>query len=104
MTDALYELPPSHQRKGKGGKGRETYKMNTRNFTNNTGNTNTTNNTKRNNLKYTKPILSFPELHARHWHAASSCRAAPGCPRLDMAVGRNWTQGHTDLNLDQDHR
>jgi len=35
---------------------------------------------------------------------ASSCLAAPGSPRLDSAVGRNWTQGCTDQNLDQDHR
>jgi len=42
----------------KGGKGRDTYKLNIQNsFTNNT-------NSERNNGKYTKPILSFPELGA----------------------------------------
>jgi len=49
-----------------------------------------------------KPILSFPELGARR--PASSCQAAPGSPRLASAAGRNWTQGCTDRNLDQDHR
>jgi len=27
-ADALYQPPPSHHRKGKGGKGRKTYKLN----------------------------------------------------------------------------
>jgi len=69
-------------------------------FTNNTNNINN----KRNNAKYTKPTLSFPELGAGCWHPTSSCRAAPGTPRLASATDRNWTQEHMDLNLDQDRR
>jgi len=89
--------------KGKGGKGRETYKLNIRSFTNNTYNTNNINN-KRNKTKYTRPTLSFPELGAKHWRPTSSCWASPGSPRLASAAGRNWTLGWTDQNLDQDHR
>jgi len=63
VTDALYEPPPSHQRKGKGGKWRETYKLNIKSFINNTNNIKNMNN-KRNKTKYTKLILSFPELGA----------------------------------------
>jgi len=66
-------------------------------FTNNTHNM-------RNKTKYTKPMLSFPELGARHWRPTSSCRPAPGSPGLASAAGRNWTQECTDLSLDQDHR
>jgi len=40
-----------HQMKGKGGKGRETYKLKVKSFTNHTNNTI---NNKRNNAKYTK--------------------------------------------------
>jgi len=39
-----------------------------------------------------------------HWGPTSSCQAAPGSPRLDSAVDRNWTQECTDRNLDQDYR
>jgi len=69
--------PPSHQRKGKGGKGRETYKLNIKSFTNNTNNTNNTN-SKSNKTKYTKPILSFPELGAG---VLASCQQLPGSTR-----------------------
>ena len=77
--------------------------MNTKSFANNTNSTNNISN-KRNNVKYTKPILSFPELGAGCWRPASSCQAAPGSPGLRSAVGRNWTEGHRDQNLDEDHR
>ena len=77
--------------------------MNIRSFTNNINNTNNINK-KRNNVKYTKLILSFPVLGAGRWRPASSCQAAPGSPGLRSAVGRNWTEGHTDQNLDEDHR
>jgi len=95
--------PPSHQRKEKGGKGRETYKLNIKGFTKNSHNTNDINN-KRNNAKLTKLTLRFPELGAGHWHPASNCKAAPGSPGLALAVGRSWTQGCTDRDLDQDGR
>jgi len=49
--------PPTRGRE-KGGKGRETYKLNIKSFTHNTKNI------KENKTKYTKPILSFPELGA----------------------------------------
>jgi len=88
---------PTLQRKGKGGKGTETYKLNIKSFTNNTNN-------KRNNVKYTKPIWSFPEMGAGQWRPASSCRGAPGSPELASAVGRNWAQGCTDRNLEEDRR
>ena len=77
--------------------------MNIKNFTNNTNNTNNINN-KRNNVKYTKPISSFPELGAGLWRPASSCRAALGSPGLASASDRNWTQGCMDGNPDQDCR
>jgi len=87
--------PPTRGRK-KEEKG-ETYKLNIKSFTNK-------NLFMRNKAKCTQPILSFPEVGARHWHSASSCRAAPGSPRLASAAGRNWTQGCTDWNQDQGHR
>jgi len=74
--------------------------LNINSFTDNTNNINN----KRNNVKYTEPILSFPELGAGCWHPASSFWAAPGSPGLDSTVGRNWTQGCMDRNLDQDCR
>jgi len=77
--------------------------LNISSFTNNINNTNNIIN-KRNNVKYTKPILSFPELGAGHWRPTSSCQAALGSPRLDLTMGRNWTQECTDQNLDRDRR
>jgi len=71
--------------------------LNAKCFTNNTNNTNNIKD-KRNKTKYTEPILSFLEL------GASSCQAAPGSPGLDFAADRDWTQGCTDWNLDQDRR
>jgi len=68
VTDALFLPPPSHQRKGKGEKGGEIYKMNFKSFTNNTNNTKHINN-KINKAKYTKPILSLLESGA--WVLAS---------------------------------
>jgi len=84
----------------KGGKGRETYKLNIKIFTNNTNNIKNY----RNNAQYTKLTLSFPELGAGCWRPTSSCQAAPGSPGLASAAGRNWTQECTDLSLDQDRR
>jgi len=74
-----------------------------KNFTNNTNNTNITN-SRRNNAKYTKPTLGFPELNAGRWHPANSCRPAPGHPGLASAADRNWTLECTDWNVDQDRR
>jgi len=51
--------PPTSGRE-KGEKGRENYKLNIKSFTNNTNNINN----KRNKGKYTKLLLSFPELGA----------------------------------------
>jgi len=33
-----------------------------------------------------------------------NCQAAPGSPRTESAVNRNWTQECADRNLDQDCR
>jgi len=55
---------PSTRGREKGENRRDSYKLNIKNsFTSNTNNTNNINN-KRNNAKYTKSILSFPELRA----------------------------------------
>jgi len=78
------------------------YKLNIKSFTNSTNNTNIDN--KRNNVKYPRPMCSFPELGAGRWHPANSFQAAPGSPGLDSAVGRNWAQECTDRDLDQDRR
>jgi len=43
-------------------------------------------------------------LGAGCWHPTSSCQAAPGSPGLASAAGRNWTQGCTDWDPDQDFR
>jgi len=75
--------------------------LNIKSFTNNTNNNI---NNKRNHAKYTKPILSFPQLGAGCWHPASSCQAAPGSPGLASAVDRIWTQECMDWNLDQERR
>jgi len=56
--------------------------LNIKSFTNNT------NNIKRNNAKYTKPTVSFPELGAGHQHPASSCRTAPEGPGLASSADR----------------
>ena len=96
-------IPDPHQGKDKGGKVRETYKLNIKSFTNSTKKTNNVSN-KRNNIKYTKPILNFLELGAERWYPISSYQAAPGSPKLDSTVGRNWTQECTDQNLDRDRR
>jgi len=86
-------LPPEEGRSRK----RERDKLNTRSITN-------TINNEINKTKYTKPTLSFPELDAGHWRPTSSCQAAPGSPGMASAADGNWAQGHTDQDLDQDHR
>ena len=48
-----------------------------------------------------KTNTEFPRVGCRD---ASSCRAAPGSPRLASAVDGNWTQECTDQHLDQDCR
>jgi len=87
----------------KGGEGRETYRLNIKSFTNNTNYTKNVNN-KTNKAKCTKSTLSFLELGVRRWRPASSCRAAPGSPRMVSAVDGNWTQECTDQNVHQDGR
>jgi len=48
---------------------------------------------KRNNVKYTKSILSFPQLCAtRVGIMPAAARQAPGDPRLDSEVDRNRIQ------------
>ena len=65
-------------------------------FTNNTDN-------KRNNAKYTKPILRFPYLGApRAGIVPAAAKQAPESPGLDSAVDRNWTWGCRDRNMDQE--
>jgi len=65
----------------KGGKGRDTYKLNIKNsFTNNTNNIN-----KRNKSKHTKLILSFPELGAGA--AAGQHQAVLDWPRQQTGTG-----------------
>jgi len=83
---------PTRRRK-KGGKGRETYKLNIKPAL-----------LIRREIKHTKPIMSFPEFGAGCWHPTSSCQAAPGSPRLDSAVNGNWTQECTHRSLNQDRR
>jgi len=61
----------------KGGKGRETYKLNIKT-----------------SLLIILIILIIREIK----------QAAPGSPGLASAAGRNWTQECTDRNLDQDRR
>jgi len=56
---------------------RDTYKLNIKSFTINTNNANNINN-KRNNAKYTKLLLSFPELGAG---VLASCQQLPGSTR-----------------------
>jgi len=77
--------------------------LNIKSSTNNSHDTNDINN-KRSNAKHSKPTLSFPELGAGCWRPTNSCQAAPGSPGLASAVGRNWTQGCTDRDLDQNGR
>jgi len=93
VADTLCQPPLSHQRKAKGEKGSETYKLNIKPSSIN--NTNITNNIKRSNAKYTKPM---------HWRPTSSCQAAPGSPGLASAADRNWTQECMDRDLVQDSR
>jgi len=78
----------SHQKKGKGGKGRKTYKLNIKSCTSNTNNIS---NNKRNNAKYTKPMLSFLELGAG---ALASHQQLPGSTR------KSWTGLSSRQELD----
>jgi len=86
--------PPTRGRE-KEGKGRETYKWNIRSFTNNTNNTNSINN-KRYNVKYTKSILSFPELGALGAGipptAAGQYQAVPDWHRQQTGTGLRDTE------------
>jgi len=49
-----------------------------------------------------KTYTEFPGAGCRH--PASSCRAAPGTPGLASAADRDWTQGCTRQDLDQNRR
>jgi len=81
VTDVLYQPPPFHQRKGEGGKGRKTDKLNIKSFTNNTNNTSNIHN-KRYNIKYEKLTLRFLDLGAG---VLASCQRLPGSTR------KSWT-------------
>jgi len=98
----MFSVNP-HQRKGKGGKGRKTYKFNINFFSNNTNNPNNITN-KRNNVKYTKLILNFPELGVR---ALASRQQLPGSTRnsrTGFSSRQELDSGRTDRNLYQDCR
>jgi len=64
--------------------------LNTRSFTNNTNNTNKINN-KRNNVKYTKPILHFPEM-------GPGTRIPPAAAGQHQVVP-DWPQQQTGTGL-----
>jgi len=65
----------------------------------------TNNNNTRIKAKYTKLILSFPELHAtRASIPPVAARQASRSPGLDSEVEGKQIQEYTDWNLDEDHR
>jgi len=75
--------------------------LNIKCFTNNINNTNNITN-KRNTVKYTKPILSFPELGAG---ALAFCQQPPGSTsKSQTGLRSRWTQECKDRDLNQDHR
>ena len=81
--------PPTGGRE-KGGGRREIYKLNIKSFTNNTNNTNNINNM-RNDVKYTKPRLSFLELRAG---ALAPRQQMPGSTRKSQTgLGSGWEPG-----------
>lgn len=59
-------------------------------------------NNKRNNAKYAKPILSFPDDHTLHAVVAGATPATagqtPGRSGLDPAADGSWVQESTDQN------